>query len=149
MNKFHIYINFPNKFDSKISSKEDGTEFVTEFQMTIDRADCENGSILYYSKKNKDAFFEELNLFQNEAFYGNFGGYTFEETLNILLDDVNICNWETNPIHDSLEKICYYRQWDSDSKNPISDYPIVLNEITERDSRLSSQKTEECAFLNL
>lgn len=145
MNKIHAYLHFPTGLDNLLSNVQEGADFIEQFQMTLDRADCEKDVQLYYSKTNKDSFFSELNLFQDETFLGNFGGYRFEEVVNILLNETDVKNWETEQL---AEQNCNYKHWISENLEPTDTFPSVLPEMCERELRNRQNGSGKLILIN-
>lgn len=148
MNVFHVYINFPINLECKISCKKDGTDVLKEFQMTFDRADCEDGALLYYYKSNKDSFIRDLNILQDEDLIGNFGGYSFEESLNILLNETYIINCEDDPLYFINSDKCFFKHWITDTRDSTPDFPEILKEIAEHELKIANKANEKQILIN-
>lgn len=150
MSNFHIYIRFPAGVENLITSNQEGRRFLKDIQILLDRADCEKGSVLYYNGAERDVFFNEMGLLQEEDLLGFFGTLDFNEVIAFLLYEANATNWTENPIHDVKEEVYYYRQWLSANRAANEDCPIVLKEMAERHVRIQgSNNTEKCLFLNI
>lgn len=146
MNIFHLYILFPQGLDRHINNVDDASTFIKNFQITLIRADCEQGAILYYSSSNKEAFVEEAQVL--EELLGFFGILNFEEAINYLLLTANANNWEQNTIHDIEEQYSFYKQWISENRSLGEDVPPTIKEITEKAFRIRNRQNEKSLLLN-
>lgn len=145
MDTFHIYIHFPDNIINHISESQKGIDFIEEFIMTIDLADCEKGSFLRYSKTNFNTFIEALNLIQEET-ENIFGNYSVEEVFSIVLQSA--IDFDNNPLYDLDESNCYYRQWVSENGEQNSTFPNIFKEMTEQKIKISSQN-DKILMINL
>lgn len=129
----HTYIYFPENLDEHIDTTENGQKIIENFQMAIDLADCEIGSILHYSKSNKDLFFENISAYE-ELSKLNIGAYDLETYTNSLFVENNIfaVNEETNP---NCKAISYNAKTDNlDRDIPKLFYDAVTKHINPAES---------------
>lgn len=145
MDTFHIYIHFPDNIINHISDSQMGIDFIEEFIMTIDLADCEKGSFLRYSKSNFDSFIELLDLIQQES-ENIFGHYSVQEVFSIVLQSA--IDFDNNPLYILDESNCYYKQWVSENGESNSIFPNIFKEIVERKNKISSHN-EKILMINL
>lgn len=132
MQTINTYIHFPEKLDDYIDSVDQGRNLIKDFQMTIDLVDCEKGSVLHYSKSNKDLFFENIDAF--EEYFGYFGGLDFKDTIDILFQESEI-----NPINEDSETNCTYSVYNKDSPYLDRDFPIIFRETLNSSKTLKGQ----------
>jgi len=143
---FHIYLEFPKEAENHITSIEDGKKLMKELQAIIDRVDCEKGSILYYDSLNKDTFFDEVTTLEDIDLIGNFGCYSFEQAVNLLLNESDVIDWRKKPLHDIEEKVSSYRKWNNLTINIENDFSESLKEIAER--KTSNNEFEKIIFVD-
>lgn len=121
MQKINTYIHFPERLDDYINSDDQGRRLIKDFQMTIDLADCEKGSVLYYSKSNKDIFFENIDAF--EELFGYFGGIDFQTIIDILFQEAQIY-----PINEELQTNCICSVYNANSTHLERVFPVIFLE---------------------
>lgn len=97
MVKIYIYIHLPDNPEDFIDTREGADKFVREFLTTIDLADCEKGSKVYYCQTEKKSFITNLSVL-GELISWRKGNYGLGETLNILIN-----NSEIRPIEESRD----------------------------------------------
>lgn len=141
MSTIHAYIHFPENIDDEITSIEKGREIIKDFQMTIDLADCEKDSKLYYSKTNKENFFdnieahEELNNFK-------IGGYEFKEIIEILFNENDV-----KPVDESKIEGYEVKSFQTNGGYLVDNLPSVFYDIVRKD--INSDETNKQIILNL
>jgi hypothetical protein len=143
MDTFHIYIHFPEHIINHISNTQTGIDFIEEFIMIIDLADCEKGSFLRYSNSNFNSFIESMDLIQEEK-QNIFGNYSVQEVFSIVVQSA--IDFDNNPLFESDDNKCYYKQWISANREPI-DSEIIFKEIFERINL--NGKTEKIILINM
>lgn len=121
MQKIYSYIHFPDSLDDYIDCHEKGKSLVKDLRMSIDLIDCEKGSVIYYSKSNKIAFFESLEVF--DEVFGYFGGIDFKTLIDILFQEAEII-----PINESFQTPCNYSIYNSNTTYLDRDFPLIFLE---------------------
>lgn len=140
MQVINTYIHFPEKLDDYIDSIDSGRNLIKEFQMIIDLADCEKNSVLFYSKSNKDLFFENIDVF--EEYFGYFGGIDFKTVIEILFQEAQI-----HPINEEHQTKCIYSVYTSNSTYLERNFPILFQETITTFKNLN--KPDKIIILNL
>jgi hypothetical protein len=130
MQAFHIYIYFPENPEEYIKNEEEGRKILKDFQMAIYLADCEKGSLVYYSKSNKDSFFNNLHAFE-ELSNLKVGSYDFETVVNTFFIENNIL-----AISEDNKTGCQIKIYNSYSNGLDTDLPSVFNAIVTKSSSL-------------
>lgn len=144
---FHVYVHFPEKdVDKLVGSEQKTQELVNYIDILVNRIDCEKGATLYYQGDNKQTFVDELNTYGTFEEFGFLSFFNIEDTLNVLLNDVNAKNWEEKPKQDASGD-CVYNLWYFDGQQVLGDFPEVLNEVTEHS--LNTQEQEKCLLVSI
>lgn len=142
MDKFHFYINFPS--DCDIVSPEAGEELLKELQLSIDRADCETGSNLYYSSTNKEEFIGNAEALME---FGYFGTMDLSEVLNFHIINCDIKDWEKKHLHHTNDYNCRYKHILPDGED-APNTPKILKEIAEHLNQIADPAIEKCLLIN-
>jgi len=128
MDIFNIFIHFPTKdIENEINTRENLEFYFDKIQISIDRADCEKGTRLFYSESNIIDFFKEIKLISEIENYDflSFETYLYSNCLT------NADNWEDKQHFDNSHDTKYCL-WNFYENEICSDFPIVLKEITEQ-----------------
>jgi hypothetical protein len=145
MYTFYSYLQFPSNIN--LNTEEEGSELLKKISLIIDRADCENGSILFYQKSNKEAFYEELYVFEQLISY--FGALSFQEAIDLLLSEAIAKNWEEKPkfINDSYA--CKYTLQHDGTAEFTDNLPDFLKEVSERSLSINNPDEEKCVLITM
>ncbi|AXB55214.1 hypothetical protein [Flavobacterium fluviale] len=122
----HAYIHFPENLDDHFDSREQSQKIIENFHMVIDLADCEFGSVLYYSTSNKDVFFENINTYQ-ELSKINIGTYDLETYINYLFIENKILSVDENNTTNCKIKV-YNSISDSLDDNVPNFFPYLIKQ---------------------
>lgn len=141
MQTIHIYIHFPEKIDDHIQSHEHGRRIIKDFQMTLNLADCEQNSLLYYSKTNKNIFFENISTLEELSDF-NIGAYSFETLVNALFLENSII-----PVKEDNDSGCNIKFYNTSIKNLDDYYPVILFTVVEKTKGLKEHDKQ--IILNL
>jgi hypothetical protein len=144
MDIFHFYMNFPESIDNHVHSIDQSSVFIKMLQVSIDRADCENGSKIYYNGTNKDKFVEDAKTLQE---FGFFGTLDIEDVINYLLIDSDSSNWESDPIFIDNEFYCKYKHI-LESGDHAENTELVLKELAEKSNLVNDSLIEKCLLIN-
>lgn len=135
MISLHAYIHFPREITDHFHSKEEATKLIKDFQMTIDLVDCENGSQIYFSKPEKDKFFEDLGVI--EEIIGYFGTLSFEESLHILFQDNNV------KVLEKSKSICNYSVYQDNNGILDQNFPSIIKHIADKNSTINKANEKQ------
>lgn len=134
MKTLHAFIYFPENIDDRIDSLEVANKIIKDFQMTLDLADCETASTLYYSKANKDAFFANIQAYQNLIDL-NIGAYDFEAAIDVLFADNGV-----KQIEDTNMSGCEISTYISNTKALDKNLPNIFYDIVVRTLSLTANE---------
>jgi hypothetical protein len=133
MHTIHNYILFPENFDDQLDkyNAEQSRYLFKGFQMTIDLADCEIGSKLYYSKSNKDIFLGNLKALE-ELSDLNIGSYDLETFLNSILHENNVM-----AIDEVINSSCRVTVYNSRLGGLDEKFPFLFLEVVKKNENLN------------
>jgi hypothetical protein len=144
MDKFNVYLHFPQNIDKNIQNTPELNHFLDELEMLIMRADCEKGSELYYEGTNRDIFTDTLNTIANCD--EEYDLQSPDLRIYALLDtakDIGI-----KPSF-SIDENTYYGLWNFDNRQLVDDFPNILKEIVEKKLNHSVELKEKYLLLNI
>lgn len=132
MQTIHNYILFPESLDDslEIDTAKKSIDLIKGFQMTIDLADCEKGSLLYYSKSNKDNFIDNVKAFE-ELSKLNIGLYDFETFVNTIFNEKDII-----AVNEDVSK-CKVTTYNSMQGGLDEKPPLIFFEVIKRNESLN------------
>lgn len=110
--------------------------------MTIDLADCEKYSKLYYSKTNMNKFFENISTFEELSEF-KVGGYNFREVIEIFFNEN-----EVKPVSENEIKGCLIKNYVSKASFLNEKIPLIFYDII-RESGNTIEPNKQLILLNL
>lgn len=131
MQTLHTYIHFPENIDEHLDTVEKGEKLLKDFQISIDLADCDKDTILYYSPSNTSAFFSNLGAYE-ELNKQNIGLYSFETTIGLVFKDNQVV-----PIDEENILDCKIATYNSIPENLDQKPPITFYDLAKRHKTLS------------
>lgn len=143
MQTIHTYIHFPENLDENLDGRnaENAKNLYKDFQMTIDLADCENGSLIYYCKSNKDKFFDNIHAFE-ELNHLNIGSYDLETFINSIFNENSVF-----AVGEEFNSNCKIMTYNSEHGGIDEEIPFIFFNIIHRNKGL--MEVDKQIVLNL
>jgi hypothetical protein len=146
MDKFNIYLHFPENIDKNIQNTPELNNFIDELEMLIMRADCEKGVELYYEGTNRDVFTDTLNIIANCD-----EGYDLQSPdlrIYSLLATATAKDIEIKPSF-SINEHTYYGLWNFDNRGLSDNFSGIFKEITEKKLAGADKNNEKYLLINV
>jgi hypothetical protein len=130
MRTLQAYIYFPENLDGGLDTEDPqfGRTIIKDFHMTIDLADCEKHSSLFYSKSNKDIFFDNIRAFE-ELSKLNIGVYDLETTVNTIFNEN-----DAYAVNESKDDDCTVVNYNAKIGDLDKSIPSIFNDIIKRNT---------------
>lgn len=133
MSNIHSYILFPESFYESFDANSINLfeRNIEDFLMTINLADCEINSKLYYSKTNKEVFFESLRVIE-EISDIKIGSYDLETVIDILFNENTVL-----AINEDRNSVCRITSYNSIKHGLFEEIPILFFDLIKKNLILS------------
>lgn len=147
MTSLNIYFYFSPVNNTVADSANSAREFADMIVHSINRADCEKGSKLYFDKSSCDQLITSLEMV--DEIFEDVGVLKFSQYIILLLEDISAHYWQDSPLHDLLEADRFYKVFNSSSRQIENSCLPVFKEIAERFNNALDKSKEKFVIVSL
>jgi len=146
VDKFNIFLLFSEDVHHLIHDSGAMETYLLHLARTIDRADCENGSVVFTDSANCQRFLDGVEALGDMI--GYLGTVSTVEAIYVLLNDIEVTHWTDSPQHDLQEVNVYYRLFDPPSRSLSQTSIPTVHEAAERKFRIVHAEKEDVLVIN-